>query len=78
MLGIFDSVNANLMSDLTIEIAGLGERRGQLCLSLFSSIQGFPDSKKYTIKSKCVKMPHNPMRVTFNNLPPKIYAVAVF
>ncbi|XTZ12106.1 MAG: DUF2141 domain-containing protein [cyanobacterium endosymbiont of Rhopalodia inflata] len=78
MLGISSSVNANLMSELTIEISGLGEHRGQLCFSLFSSSRGFPDSKKYAVESECVKITDNPMRVTFNNLPPKTYAVAVF
>ncbi|WP_267384462.1 DUF2141 domain-containing protein [Cyanobacterium sp. uoEpiScrs1] len=78
LLGIYSPVNANLMSDLTIEITGFGERRGQLCFSLFSSSQGFPDSKKDAIESECVKITNNPMRVTFNNLPSKTYAVAVF
>jgi uncharacterized protein (DUF2141 family) len=77
-LGVLGSANANLMSTLTIEIAGLGERRGQLCFSLFSSRQGFPDNKKYAMKSECVKITNNPMRITFKNLPPKTYAVAVF
>ena len=51
---------------------------GQVCLSLFSSSQDFPDSKENAIESECVKITDNPMRVTFNNLPSKTYAVAVF
>lgn len=78
MLSISELVNANLMSDLTIEIAGFGERRGQICLSLFSSNRGFPYSKEDAIESECVKITDNPMQVTFNNLPSKTYAVAVF
>ncbi len=78
MLGISKAVNASLMSNLNVEIAGLRESRGQICLSLFSSSRGFPDSKEDAIESQCVKINKNPMRVTFNNLPSKTYAVAVF
>ncbi|YAI81951.1 MAG: DUF2141 domain-containing protein [cyanobacterium endosymbiont of Rhopalodia sterrenbergii] len=66
------------MSDLTIKIAGLDEPRGQLCLSLFSSSRGFPKNKKDAMKSQCIKITDNPMLVTFNNLPPKNYTIAVF
>ena len=78
ILGLSNSINANLTSNLTIEIAGLEERRGQLCFSLFLSSRGFLDSKKDAVETECVKVTSNPMRVTFNNLPPKkTYAVAV-
>lgn len=78
ILSISKFVNANLISDLTIEIAGLGERRRQVCLSLFSSSRGFPYSKENAIESECIKITDNPIRVTFNNLPSKTYAVVVF
>ena len=71
-------VDASLTSNLTVEIAGLGNRTGQVCLSLFASGRGFPSSKQDAIKSQCVKITDTPLEVTFDNLPPKTYAVAVF
>ncbi len=70
--------NASLTSNLTVEIAGLSETKGQVCLSLFSSGRGFPDSKDDAVNTQCVKITDKLLEVTFDNLQPQTYAVAVF
>ncbi len=77
-LMLHQPVNATLSSNLTVEIAGLSETKGQVCLSLFSSGRGFPDSKDDAVDTQCVKITDKLLEVTFDNLEPRSYAVAVF
>ncbi|HAC66203.1 MAG TPA: hypothetical protein DCF68_22380 [Cyanothece sp. UBA12306] len=77
-LSISPTVEASLVSNLTVEIAGLSNRTGQVCLSLFASSRGFPSSKQNAIKTQCIKITKTPLQVTFENLPSKTYAVAAF
>lgn len=71
-------VSASLTGNLTVEIAGLSDVQGQVCLSLFSSSRGFPDSKDDAVNTQCVKITDQSFEVTFDNLPPRSYAVAAF
>ena len=75
------SAKADLTSSLTIEVEGLRNKNGQICASLFDkkNSQGFPS--KQVSPSQCVKitteMPQ-PQKLTFKNLEPGTYAVALF
>ncbi|KYC41284.1 hypothetical protein WA1_22635 [Scytonema hofmannii PCC 7110] len=64
-------------SQLTVEINGLKNRQGQVCLSLFASSRGFPSNSSSAIQSQCVAIAATPLSVTFKNLQPGSYAVAV-
>ncbi|GAA6620324.1 DUF2141 domain-containing protein [Scytonema sp. NUACC26] len=64
-------------SQLTVEIKGLKNRQGQVCLSLFASSRGFPSNSSNAIQSQCVAIATMPLTVTFKNLQPGSYAVAV-
>ena len=77
-LMLHQPANGSLTSNLTVEIAGLSETKGQVCLSLFSSGKGFPDSKADAVNTQCVKITDKLLEVTFDNLQPRTYAVAVF
>ncbi|MDJ0658070.1 MAG: DUF2141 domain-containing protein [Crocosphaera sp.] len=77
-LMLHQPANGSLTSNLTVEIAGLSETKGQVCLSLFSSGRGFPDSKEDAVNTQCVKITDKLLEVTFDNLEPRTYAVAVF
>jgi uncharacterized protein (DUF2141 family) len=70
-------VNSSLASDLTIELDGLKDREGQVCLSLFDSSKGFPDREKNAVQKQCVPNDNAPLLVTFKNIPLGSYAVAV-
>lgn len=65
-------------SSLNIQVDGFRNKRGQVCLSLFASSKGFPDSKTNAVKAKCVKISDAPMVINLNNLKVGNYAVALF
>ncbi|MFM7366028.1 MAG: DUF2141 domain-containing protein [Cuspidothrix sp.] len=71
------NLNNNNNSNLTVEIDGLKNKEGQICLSIFSRRQGFPDNGKNALESKCVKITEIPQKVIFSNLKTGNYAVAV-
>jgi uncharacterized protein (DUF2141 family) len=70
-------VGAVLMTNLTVTIDGLKTQQGQICLSLFSSGQGFPGQGGAT-QSRCVRATEAPLTVSFENLAVGSYAIAVF
>lgn len=65
-------------SALNVTINGLKNERGQVCLSLFSSRQGFPSSTDSAVEARCVKVSATPLTVRFQKLKVGSYAVAVF
>ncbi|MBD2326488.1 DUF2141 domain-containing protein [Alkalinema sp. FACHB-956] len=64
-------------SDLVVEIDGLKNQKGQVCLSLFSSSKGFPSNGTQAVRSQCVKITSDAPQITFSNLRAGSYAVAV-
>lgn len=63
--------------NLTIEIDGLKNQSGQVCLSLFSKSEGFPIESEKAVKTKCVEITATPLQITFDNLEYGNYAIAV-
>ncbi|MDY7021081.1 MAG: DUF2141 domain-containing protein [Cyanobacteriota bacterium] len=81
MLGFFANIQeteATTESSLNVEIKGLKDQQGQVCLSLFSSRQGFPDSKENALQTQCIQLGTDEPKISFENLTPGNYAVAVF
>jgi uncharacterized protein (DUF2141 family) len=72
------SARADYKSNLTVEVDGLQNQRGQLCVKLFERSQGFPDSNEGAVKRECVKITEVPMKLNFKGLPSGSYAIAVF
>lgn len=76
-----------MRSNLTVEIEGLKNTQGQVCLSLFESSQGFPNDAEAVVAKQCVAAAPSadsqaaglavPLAVTFNDLPSGTYAVSV-
>ncbi len=64
-------------SEITVTIDGLKNLKGQICLSVFDSSQGFPSNSDRAIQGQCLKVSKDPIKVTFSNLPAGSYAVAV-
>ena len=75
---IVPNVGATSNSNLTVELNGLKRQGGQVCLSLFSSSQGFPDNKENALQTQCIRLEKESPKITFENLIPGNYAVAVF
>jgi uncharacterized protein (DUF2141 family) len=63
---------------LTVVVQGIEQPQGQVCLSLFASAQGFPSKAASAVQSRCVEITNRSVAVTFENLKPGNYAVAVF
>jgi uncharacterized protein (DUF2141 family) len=78
VFSVSQSVEAAFNGNLTVQVDGLRNQRGQLCIKLFSSSRGFPEGSESSGKRQCSKITNNSMTFTFNNLPSGNYAVAVF
>lgn len=76
-LAIPFSVKAGSVSNLTIEVDGLRDHKGQLCISVFASSKGFPSQVANALQNKCVPVTDKSMLVTFRNLKPGSYGVSV-
>jgi uncharacterized protein (DUF2141 family) len=76
-LALPSSVQAELSSQLTVEVDGLRNQKGQICLSLFASGKGFPSNGTDAVQNQCMAITAMPQLVTFENLQPGSYAVAV-
>lgn len=74
------STQAELSTQLAVEISGLSDPEGQVCLNLFDSSQGFPSNRDEALQTECIVTPEEeaPLVVTFESLTPGSYAVSVF
>lgn len=71
------SASADSASTLTIDVNGLRNRKGQMCLSVFEASIGFPSKTTNAVQSQCMKITDAPLRMTLRQLQPGNYAVAV-
>ena len=62
---------------LTVEVGGLRDPKGQLCINVFNGSQGFPTQGAKAVQKQCVKVTDRRMAIQFNNLPAGTYAIAV-
>ncbi len=78
VISFSSSVGATFVEgDLHVTVEGLKNRKGLVCLSLFSHQQGFPEQGDRALKTQCVKATSaTPVTVTFRNLATGSYAVA--
>jgi uncharacterized protein (DUF2141 family) len=72
----FDA-NAAFNGNLTIEVNGLKNKEGQVCINIFANSQGFPSNGDRVFKKQCTKITETPLKVTFDDLKAGSYAVAV-
>ncbi len=71
------SVEAITSGNLSVTIDGLKNQKGQVCLSVFSSSQGFPNKNDRALAIQCVKLTGTAPTITFPKLKAGNYAVAV-
>lgn len=69
---------ADYRGDLTIEITGIDNQAGNVCLTLFDGSQGFPSDAERAVKAECMEISELPFQITFNNLAYGSYAVAAY
>ena len=61
---------------LTVQVNGLRNDRGRLAVALFASAAGFP-RRESALRGQMVRIAGGRAAVTFRDLPPGVYAVAV-
>jgi uncharacterized protein (DUF2141 family) len=71
------SAKAGFNSKLAVEIDGLKNKQGQVCVSIFASSQGFPNNRDRIFQTQCTKINETPLLISFDNLKAGNYAVAV-
>ncbi|MBD2414739.1 hypothetical protein FACHB389_26360 [Nostoc calcicola FACHB-389] len=71
------TAKADYNGKLTVEIDGLKNKEGQVCASIFANSQGFPNQGDRVLQSQCIKISDIPLLLTFENLKPGNYAVAI-
>ena len=71
------SASADSASTLTLNVDGLRNRKGQICLSVFAASTGFPRKTTNAVQSQCKKIRDDPFSMTLRQLQPGSYAVAV-
>ena len=80
-----NSANAQLAGSLTVEVEGLRNQAGNMCIKIFNGSQGFPNDNDSAVRRQCVaiaanlpKNPADPFSVSFENLKSGAYAVAIY
>ncbi len=77
------SANEPLMStpvaaaSLTIDVSGVKARKGKIQVALYNSAKDFPETEPFRGEVLNITA-DNELKVTFNDLPPGDYAVAVY
>lgn len=64
-------------ANLTVAIKGIKNQKGQVCLRIYDSENGFPLGKSNKHKSQCIKIYGNSLKQKFIGLKKGTYAVAV-
>lgn len=72
------TAQSKFKGNLTIEVGGLQNQKGFLCIRLFTESKGFPEGDGKSTKRECVKITEEPIRFSFKNLTAGSYAVAAF
>jgi len=71
-----------LTGTLQVEISGLRDREGDVCLNLFERADGFPNDRDKAKGRQCLTLADQPedapIVITFEDLPVGSYAVSVF
>jgi len=75
---IANHAEAQFKGNLVVDVEGLKDQGGALCIKVFNGSQGFPNSNEKAVKRECIKITQQPMRFVYKDLPAGNYAVAVF
>lgn len=69
------AAQATAGSRLTVNINGLKDRQGQVCLRIFASNTGFPLEGEQAVRQQCVALTAGAVQVNFTALRPGKYAI---
>ena len=77
ILSLPSQAQVGASGQLGVEINGLRNQDGQICLSLFANSEGFPSDGNQAVQNQCVTASEAESVVTFDNVQPGSYAIAV-
>jgi uncharacterized protein (DUF2141 family) len=63
---------------IEVQVTGLKNDKGQIMLALHNNADTFPTKPKQAIQTLTAKITNQQAKVTFENVSPGIYAIAVF
>lgn len=76
------AIAQSFVGSLQVEIVGLRDRTGDVCLSLFDRADGFPNDREKAKARQCLPLAEQPedapIVVTFADLPVGNYAISLF
>ena len=75
---LLTSFQNNPRGEIKVVISNLRNSKGQLCLSLFNSADGFPDKGPKAYQIAFAPVQPNKSEYTFTSLPYGHYAIAIF
>lgn len=75
-LGPATIASAQIKSNVVVEISGVRDPQGNVCIGLFSGSKNFPEKNDGLYKRQCVPAKTERMRVKFVNVPAGSYAIA--
>jgi uncharacterized protein (DUF2141 family) len=76
-LSLARNVNAEPSATLTVVVDGLRHKNGEVCLRIYSSEKGFPNSNTSEVQSGCTQITGSSVKKQFLGLKSGTYAVAV-
>ncbi|MTJ07660.1 MULTISPECIES: DUF2141 domain-containing protein [unclassified Anabaena] len=76
-LSFTNVANAEQTTSLSVVVNGIRNKTGEICMRVFNSEKGFPNSDKSEVKSGCTKITGSSVKKVFTGLKPGTYAVAV-
>jgi uncharacterized protein (DUF2141 family) len=65
-------------SSLTATISPVRNKKGHMGCALFSSPEGFPESRTAAVRQRWLTIDGKSLECTFDRLPPGVYAFAIF
>lgn len=75
---LIQTVRAVPVTQLNIEIEEISNPRGNICFTIFSRSDGFPQDGAKALKAECSPIENLPVTLNINGLNAGNYAVAVF
>lgn len=70
-------MSTHVVASLTIDVSGVKDRKGKLQVALYNSDKDFPETEPYRGEVLNITA-DNDLKVTFKDLPPGDYSVAVY
>ncbi len=81
-LGLLLGCNANaqieLTGDLQVQVTGLRNQTGNLCIKVFSGSRGFPNDNDNAVVRQCTAIANPEPSFSFTDLPSGNYAIAIY